>query len=197
MALVSWGASSGKLSPGAAKVCHSWDVADKWQPIGNFDLSLYMSLQHLYIMQSVCATSTALSCGLRTRSPRFSANLIFGQFKASKIGGASSLPDLSASVKSGHDLQSQPCPSSGSEYSRSGCNIQRYSEYTACWRMLNHANQGQSRHHMHHTTPHVPHVIKPQLLRRQDDQLPFRALGSFHQENSSRSSGFTSSTSRR
>lgn len=50
------------------------------------------------------------------------------------------------------------------------------------------ANQGQSRHHTHHTTPHVPHVIKPQLLRRQDDQLPFRALGSFHQENSSRSS---------
>ena len=158
MALVSWGASSGKLSPGAAKVCHSWDVADKWQPVGNFDLSLYMSLQHLYIMQSVCATSTALSCGLRTRSPRFSANLIFGQFKGSKIGGASSLPDLSASVNSGHDLQSQPCPSSGSEYSRSGCNIQSIQHID----VLNHANQGQSRpikasHASHYSTRATRH----------------------------------------
>ena len=150
-------------------------------------------------MQSVCACLIVslhqLLCHAPC-SPRFSANLIFGQFKGSKIGGASSLPDLSASVKSGRDLQGQLSSQwigmdQNSEYSRSALSrdTQRYSECTWAhsnnytpWRIF-HANQGQLRHH----TPHVPHV-KPKLLRRQDDQLPLRALGSFHQENSSRSS---------
>ena len=97
-------------------------------------------------MQSVCATSTALSC-LRTRSPRFSANLIFGQFKGSKIGGASSLPDLSASVKSGHDLRSQPCPVDQNTVDQDAIfrDIQRYSEYFRVYSILTHVESCKSR----------------------------------------------------